>query len=84
MVCQRCGIRAWLTKPRGPVIHLQTDLVYITRFPGESIVIELPTGEHIAVTVVRIEGDEVPPSTDAPKHMPMVWEELPEWLKYVA
>jgi carbon storage regulator len=50
----------------------------VTRRPGESIVIELPTGELIEVLVVRINGKQVRLGTDAPKHLPVVREELLE------
>jgi len=50
----------------------------ITRRPGEGIVIELPIGELIEITVVRINGKQVRLATDAPKHLPVVREELLE------
>jgi len=53
-------------------------MLVVTRRPGESIVIELPTGELIEVLVVRINGKQVRLGTDAPKHLPVVREELLE------
>jgi len=34
-------------------------MLVVTRHPGESIVIELPTGELIEITLVRINGKQV-------------------------
>jgi carbon storage regulator len=51
-------------------------MLAITRRPGESIVIELPTGEQITVGVARIRGEQVRVAIDAPKHVPVVREEL--------
>jgi carbon storage regulator CsrA len=48
------------------------------RRPGESIVIELPTGEQITVSVARIQGNQVRLATDAPKHLSVVRKELLE------
>lgn len=53
----------------------------ITRRPGESIVMELLTGEPIEVTVVGVEGNQVRPGTDAPKYLPVVRSELLERLE---
>jgi hypothetical protein len=39
-------------------------MLVVTRRPGESIVIELPTGELIEVTVVRVKGKQVRLATD--------------------
>jgi carbon storage regulator CsrA len=38
----------------------------------------LPTGELIEVTVVRVKGKQVRLATDAPKHLPVIREELLE------
>ena len=54
-------------------------MLVITRRPGEAIVIELPSGELIEVTVVRVKGNQVRLGTDAPKQLPVVREELLEW-----
>ena len=53
-------------------------MLAITRRPGESIVIELPTGERVSVAVVRIRGNQVRLSVEAPRDVPVVREELLE------
>ena len=45
---------------------------------SESSVRELPTGELIEVVVLSLKGNQIKPSTDAPKHLPVVPEELLE------
>ena len=56
-------------------------MLVVTRRPGESIVIELPTGELIEVVVLSVKGNQVKLGTDAPKHLPVVREELLEQAK---
>ena len=56
-------------------------MLVVTRRPGESIVIELPSRELIEVKVVRVKGKQVRLATDAPKHLPVVREELLERLE---
>ena len=51
-------------------------MLVVTRRPGEAIVIELPTGELIEVVVLSVNGNKVKLGTDAPKHLPVVREEL--------
>jgi carbon storage regulator CsrA len=53
-------------------------MLVVTRRPGEPIVIELPSGELIEVVVLSLKGNQVKPSTDAPKHLPVVPKELLE------
>ena len=53
-------------------------MLAITRRPGETIVIELPTGEQIRVAIARVRGEQVRVAIDAPKHLPVVREELLE------
>ena len=53
-------------------------MLVVTRRPGETLVIELPTGELIEVMVIRVNGKQVRLGTDAPKHLPVVREELLE------
>jgi carbon storage regulator CsrA len=53
----------------------------VARRPGESMVIELPTGGLIEVTVVRVEGNQVRPGADEPKPLPVVRSELLERLE---
>jgi carbon storage regulator CsrA len=51
-------------------------MLAITRGLGETIVIELSTGERVSVVVVRIQGTQIGLAVDAPKHLPVVREEL--------
>jgi carbon storage regulator len=51
-------------------------MLVITRRPGESILIELPTGELVEVTVLGIKGNHVKIGTNAPDDMAIVREEL--------
>jgi len=53
-------------------------MLVVTRRPGEAIIIELPTGELIEVVVLSIKGNQVKLGTDAPKHLPVVREEVLE------
>ena len=53
-------------------------MLVVTRRPGESIVIELPSRELIEVTVLSVNGNQVKLGTDAPKHLPVVRSELLE------
>jgi len=53
-------------------------MLILTRRPGESLIIELPTGEQIEVTVLSIKGNQVRIGTDAPADMAIVREELLE------
>jgi len=55
-------------------------MLVVTRRPGESIVIELPTGELIEVVVLSAKGHQVKPGTDAPNYLPVMREELLERL----
>ena len=50
--------------------------LYLTRRPGESLIIELPTGEQIAVTVLGVKGNQIRIGTDAPDDVSIVREEL--------
>ncbi len=56
-------------------------MLVVTRRPGETIVIELPTGELIKVIVLSVKGNQVKLGTDAPKQLPVVREELLERLE---
>ncbi|MGD2076281.1 MAG: carbon storage regulator [Gammaproteobacteria bacterium] len=53
-------------------------MLVATRRPGESIVIELPTGERIEVAVLAVKGNQVRVGTDAPEHLPVMRSELLE------
>ena len=52
-------------------------MIVITRRPGESLIIELPTGEQIEITVLTNTSKQVRIGTDAPADMKIVREELP-------
>ncbi len=56
-------------------------MLILTRRPGESIIIELPTGEQIKVTVLGIKGNQVRIGTEAPDDISIVREELLERLQ---
>jgi carbon storage regulator CsrA len=53
-------------------------MLAITRRPGESILIELPTGEKITVGIARVRGEQVRVTIDAPEHVSVVLRELLE------
>lgn len=55
-------------------------MLILTRRSGESLAIELPTGEQIEITVLGIKGNQVRIGTDAPPHIPVIREELLEQL----
>jgi carbon storage regulator CsrA len=50
----------------------------VTNCRNQTIVIELPTGEQITVGIARVRGEQVRVAIDAPKHLPVVREELLE------
>jgi len=53
-------------------------MLAISRRPGESVVVQLASGEKITITVVRISGRQVRLAVDAPKQVPVVRSELLE------
>ena len=53
-------------------------MLVVTRRPGESLVIELPSGEQIKVTVLGVKGNQVRIGTDAPENITILREELLE------
>ena len=53
-------------------------MLILTRRPGETLIIELPTGEQIKVTVLGIKGNQVRIGTAAPDDIAIVREELLE------
>jgi len=55
-------------------------MLVLTRREGETLIIELPTGETIEVTVLGIKGNQVRIGTDAPDDIAIVREELLEKL----
>jgi carbon storage regulator CsrA len=55
-------------------------MLVVTRRPGESIVIELRTGEMIELVVLSVASNQVKLGTAAPKCLPVVRSELLEQL----
>ncbi|MFC1772643.1 carbon storage regulator [Pseudomonadota bacterium] len=53
-------------------------MLILTRRPGESIIIELPTGEQIKVVVLEAKGNQIRIGTDAPETITIMREELLE------
>ena len=53
-------------------------MLILTRRPGETLIIKLPTGEQITVTVLQVKGNQVRVGTDAPADISIVREELLE------
>jgi carbon storage regulator len=51
-------------------------MLILTRRPGETLIIELPTGEQIQVKVLEVKGNQIRISTDAPDDISIVREEL--------
>jgi carbon storage regulator len=51
-------------------------VLILTRRVGETIIIELPTGEQIDVTVLGVKGNQVRIGTQAPDNIPIMREEL--------
>jgi len=56
-------------------------MLILTRRPGETLIIELPNGERIDVTVLGVKGNQVRLGTEAPDDVPIVREELLERLE---
>ena len=56
-------------------------MLILTRRPGETLIIALPTGDHIEVSVLGIKGNQVRIGTDAPEAISIVREELLEGLQ---
>ena len=51
-------------------------MLVVPRCPGESAVIELPTGERIEVVVLVVKGDQVRLGTNAPPEVLVLREKL--------
>jgi carbon storage regulator len=51
-------------------------VLILTRRVGETIIIELPAGEQIEVTVLGVKGNQVRLGTQAPDNIPIMREEL--------
>jgi carbon storage regulator len=56
-------------------------MLVVTRRVGESIVIELPAGDPVKVTVLGVKGNQVRMGTDALDEISIVREELLEGLQ---
>ena len=55
-------------------------MLILSRRPSETLIIELPTGERIEVTVLEVKGNQVRIGTDAPDEISILREELLEKL----
>ena len=53
-------------------------MLVLTRRVGESILIELPSGELIEVTMLDVKGSQVRIGTNAPDDITIIREELRE------
>jgi len=51
-------------------------MLILTRRPGEKLIINLPTGERVAVNVLEVKGNQVRIGTDAPDEIAVVREKL--------
>ena len=51
-------------------------MLVLTRRLGETLILELPTGEPIRVTVLGVKGNQVRLGTEAPPAIDIVREEL--------
>lgn len=51
-------------------------MLALTRRVGESLIIELPTGEEIRVTVTSLNGNQVRLGTAAPREIKVSREEI--------
>ena len=51
-------------------------MLILTRRPGESIIIELPSGQQIQVAVLGVKGNQVRIGTEAPDDITIMREEL--------
>ena len=56
-------------------------MLILTRRPGESLILELPTGERIKVTVLEVKGNQIRIGTNAPDDIAIVRVELLEGLQ---
>ena len=56
-------------------------MLILSRRPGESLIIKLPTGEQIKVTVLTNTSNQVRIGTDAPDDIAIMREELLEGLQ---
>ena len=56
-------------------------MLILTRRLGESIIIELPTGQQIQVTVLGVKGNQVRIGTEAPKEIAVHREEIAQRIR---
>ena len=56
-------------------------MLILTRRPGETLIVALPTGGHIEVSVLGIKGNQVRIGTEAPEAISIVRQELLESLQ---
>ncbi len=56
-------------------------MLILTRRPGESIIIELPTGQQIQVVVLGVKGNQVRIGTEAPKEIAVHREEIAQRIR---
>ena len=56
-------------------------MLILTRRPGETIIIETPTGVKITVAVLGVKGNQIRIGTDAPKDVTILREELVDRLQ---
>jgi carbon storage regulator len=71
-------IHGFLVKRTVVNLHRQKEIamLVLTRREGESILIDLPSGERIEVTVLGVKGNQVRIGTEAPDEISIVREEL--------
>ena len=53
-------------------------MLVLTRRPGETIIIEVPSGEQLSVAVLGVKGNQVRIGTEAPVELTILREELME------
>ena len=53
-------------------------MLNLTRRVGETLVLSLPNGETVRMTVLGVKGNQVRIGTDAPKHIAVDREEIYE------
>ncbi len=56
-------------------------MLILTRRPGETIIIELPTGQQIQVVVLGVKGNQVRIGTEAPKEVAVHREEIAQRIR---
>ena len=56
-------------------------MLILTRRPGETLIIELPNGKQIDVTVLEVKGNQVRIGINAPKDVAVHREEIYERIK---